>query len=93
MGIQEIAGGTAGQVMLLAGEDFSYPVAKGEKITIELPGCGFVYAPVSEGQSAGYAHILLDGVAVGKVPLVYGQSVEQSKEQRKTLWEKLFRDK
>lgn len=90
LGVQEIAGGTAGQVMLLAGSDFVYPVAEGEKIGIELPGCGFVYAPVSEGQSAGYAHILLDGVAVGKVPLIYGQSVEQTKEQKKSLWEKLF---
>jgi len=93
MGVQEIAGGTAGQVMLLAGEDFVYPVAKGEKITVELPGCGFVYAPVSEGQSAGYAHILLDGAAVGKVPLFYGQTVEQTREQKKSLWEMLFRDK
>ncbi len=90
VGAQAIAGGTVGHVTLVAGEDFVYPVADGEQISIELPGCGFVYAPVSEGQNAGYAHILLDGAAVGKIPLIYGQSVEQTKEQKKTIWQKLL---
>ena len=57
---------------------------------MELPGCGFVYAPVSEGQEAGFAHIFVDGVPVGKVQLLYGQTVEQIKEDKPSLLEKLF---
>ena len=90
LGMQEIAGGQAGAVALIAGEDFSYPVAEGECLTVELPGSGFVYAPVAHGQSAGFAHVLLDGKPIGKVPVYYGQTVEQVKEERKTIWERLF---
>ena len=90
LGTQMVAGGQAGQVELVAAEDFAYAMAQGERVSIELPGSGFVYAPVAEGQSAGYAHIFLDGAPVGKVPLVYGETVEQEREQKKSLWERLF---
>ena len=90
LGTQEISGGQAGSVELLVAENFCYALAKGEQVSVELPGCGFVYAPVSEGQEAGFAHVFVDGVPVGKVQLLYGQSVEQIKEDKKTLWDKLF---
>lgn len=90
LGTQAVAGGTMGQVALITAEDFSYAMAKGEKVSVELPGSGFVYAPVAEGQSAGYAHVFLDGAPVGKVAMVYGETVEQEKEQKKSIWEKLF---
>ena len=90
LGVQPVAGGTAGQVELIAAEDFSYAMAKGEKVSIELPGCGFVYAPVAEGQRAGYAHVFLDGAPVGKVELLYGQTIEQKKEEKRPFWQTLF---
>ena len=90
LGNQAVAGGQAGQISLIAAEEFSYAMAQGEQVSIELPGSGFVYAPVSEGQNAGYAHIFLDGAPVGKVALVYGQTVEQVKEEKQSLWQKLF---
>ena len=90
LGAQAVAGGLAGHVPLLAAEDFSYAMAAGEQVSIELPGSGFVYAPVAEGQTAGFAHVFLDGAPVGKVALVYGETVEQQKEQKQSLWERLF---
>ena len=75
-----IAGGQAGETALVALQSFSYPVAEGEKITLVLPG-GFVYAPVRRGGQAGYAHVLLDGKPVGKVPLCYGQTVESGEKE------------
>lgn len=80
LGMQPVAGGQAGQVPLMAGESFSYPLAKGERVSIVLPGA-FVYAPAVENGCAGYAHIFVDDVPVGKVPLYYGATVEQQKEK------------
>ena len=77
VGTALVAGGQAGQVALLAGEDFSYALADREKVTLELPGAGFVYAPVAEGEVAGIAHVLVDGRPVGSVELIYGQTVHQ----------------
>ena len=48
-----------------------------------MPGPGFVYAPAVEGADAGLAYVLIEGKAVGKIPLVYGQTVEQTKEEEK----------
>ena len=90
LGMQEVSGGQAGSVRLVAEEDFCYALAEGEKVSIELPGCGFVYAPVSEGQEAGFAHVFVDSIPVGKIQLLYGQTVEQKKEEKQTIWKKLF---
>ena len=90
LGNTEVAGGDAGTAELIACEDFSYAVAQGELLTLELPGAGFVYAPVSRGQRAGYAHVLLDGCPVGRVELMYGQTVERTVDPEPSLWEKLF---
>ena len=76
VGIQPVEGGTAGEVTVYAGEDFSYPLAEGETVTLVLPGA-FVYAPIPENADAGFAHILIDGQPVGKVALYYGQTVER----------------
>ena len=59
-------------------------------MSLELPGSGFVYAPVACGQSAGYAHVLLDGKAVGKVPVYYGETVEQTPQKQLSIWQRLF---
>lgn len=90
LGIAEVAGGEAGTVQLLAGESFCYAMAEDEVVSVELPGTGFVYAPVAEGADAGFAHVLVDGNDVGKIPLVYGQTIEKQQQEQKSLFQKLF---
>lgn len=90
LGCVEIAGGESGYAELIAAEDFSYSLADGEEIQIVLQGPGFVYAPVAKGQQAGYAHVCIGDKAVGKIPLVYGQTVELAAEPKKSFFQKLF---
>ena len=91
LGIVEIAGGQAGYVNLLAAEDFDYALAENEQITIEMIGPGFVYAPVVMGAEAGYAHLCIDGKSVGKVGLIYGDTIEQTPENEKNFWDRIMR--
>ena len=90
LGTVEIAGGEEACVELLAAEDFDFAVAEDEVISIGLAGPGFVYAPVTEGADAGFAHIFLNGTAVGRVPLCYGKTVEIFRKEEMTLWDRLF---
>ncbi len=90
LGTVELAGGQAGMAHLVAGESFAYALTAEETPQIILPGPGFVYAPVAQGQAAGYAYICLGDTAVGKVKLIYGETVEQEQIQEKSFWEKLF---
>jgi D-alanyl-D-alanine carboxypeptidase len=85
----EVAGGENQRVSVLAAEDFSYALAPEERPQLMLPGPGFVYAPAVEGADAGIAYVLLEGKAIGKVPVVYGQTIEQIPEEKKSFWEKL----
>ena len=86
----EIEGGQEGYVHILAAEDFSYAVAGDEQVTVELHGPGFVYAPVVEGAEAEAAYICLNGIPVGKISTVYGETIEQSQPPRKHFWENWF---
>ena len=81
----EVAGGQAGAVQLLADCDFSFAVAPGEEISIKVPGAGFIYAPVVEGQEAGHAYVLVEDRSVGKIPLRFGETVEQAQEGKKSV--------
>ncbi len=92
LGTVEVAGGQSKTVELLALEDFSYALASEERPTVRISGPGFVYAPVAQGQSAGVAHIVLGDAPVGKVPLIYGQTVELEPEKEKPVpfWKKWF---
>ena len=90
IGCVEVAGGTAGTVDIVAEESFSFSMKKGESWHLELPDPGFVYAPVVSGQSAGYAHVFVEDRPVGKVSVVYGDTVEMEKEQRIPWWKRLF---
>ena len=89
LGIQEVAWGTNEIVALIASEDFYWAMAQGEVISIVLPGNGFVYAPICEGQWAGDAHILVDGEQVGTIELEYGSSSELIREERRSIWQRL----
>ena len=91
VGTVELMSGEADRVQLLAAEDFSYPLAADEKAEILLSGPGFAYAPVVQGEQAGVAYICIDGKAVGQVPVVYGQTVEQEKvPEKKPFWKRWF---
>lgn len=82
--VVDVLGGEAAKVEILAAEDFSHALAPEEQPRLAMPGPGFVYAPAVEGADAGHAYVLIEGKAVGKVPVVYGQTVEQQKEEEKS---------
>ena len=90
LGIQDVAWGTDKKVTLMASEDFFWSMAQGELVSIVLPGNGFVYAPISEGQWAGDAHILVDGERVGTIELEYGNTAEQIPEPKRSIWQRLI---
>ncbi len=90
VGSMEVAGGENQKVELLAAEDFDYALAPEERPQLALPGPGFVYAPAVAGGEAGFAYVLIEGKAVGKVPVVYGETIEQIPEEEKSFWQKLF---
>ena len=90
VGTLAVLGGEEGRVELLAAEDFSFALTAEERPQTVVPGPGFVYAPAVEGADAGFVYVLINGNAVGKVPVVYGETVEQEKEKEKSFLEKLF---
>lgn len=94
VGSVEIAGGQSGSVELLAAEDFQYALTADETAEIVLQGTGFVYAPVARGQDAGFAYVCIGDKTVGKVALIYGETVEMKDVQEKKIpfWKKWFGD-
>ena len=88
--VVEVAGGDASRIELLADVDISYPLAEGEELRMAVPGTGFVYAPVSAGQSAGAGYLFLNDKAVLKVPLVYGETVERKIDPAPSIWQRIF---
>ena len=91
LGTVEIIGGDDSHAELLAAEDFSYPLAAGEKVTYAHGGTGFVYAPVVEGAEAGEIWVLVDGKAVKKIPVRYGATIEREPEEETSFWTRIFR--
>ena len=90
VGTLAVAGGKNGRVAVLAAENFDYALAPEEQPQLALPGPGFVYAPAVEGAEAGYVYVLIQGKAVGKVPVVYGATIEQTPEEEKSFWQRVF---
>ena len=80
-----VIGGQTQTVPIYAGSDFFFPVAKGERAVTILPGPGFVYAPVAEGGRAGEALVLISGTVVGRIPVYYGRTIEQTEEKESFL--------
>ena len=89
LGARVVAGGE-GKARILAAEDFSYALAQGERPQIVLGGQDFAYAPVTEGADAGTAYVLLSGKIIGRVPTVYGETVEQIVSEKKPFWQRLL---
>ena len=88
VGMLAVAGGENSRVSVLAAEDFCYALAPEERPQLALPGAGFIYAPAVEGANAGYAYVLIGGKAVGRVPVVYGKTIEQVPEETKGFFKK-----
>ena len=78
---------------LIAAEDFSCSLAKGERVSIHLSAKEFVYAPAVAGADAGYAYVCVDGAPAGKIKVVFAETVEQNKIENKSFWDKLFGEK
>jgi len=76
------------EVSLLAQEDFSFSLADEEVPRVVYTGPGFAYAPVVKGEEAGYAYVCIGEEVIGKIPLVYGQTVEMEKETNKPFWKR-----
>ena len=91
LGTVTVLSGTEATAELIADEDFSYALTADEKPEIRFPEPGFVYAPVVQGQSAGVAYVCLNGKTIGTVPVIYGQTTEVEKEEKVTLWDKIFK--
>lgn len=91
LGNLSVISGEAESVELLAKEDFSYALRPDEKPQIILSQPGFVYAPVAQGQPAGFAYVCLNGKTVGKIPLIYGKTIEKETIKEPSLWEKLWK--
>lgn len=91
LGQAEVIGGESGLVHLVAEEGFSYALTNQEQPEILLPQGEFVYAPVVEGADAGYAFVVLGGKTIGKIPLIFGETIERKVQQEeKSLLQKIF---
>ena len=87
VGFVPVVGGE-GKVRLLSDRDFDYALSETDRPQLALAGQNFVYAPVETGEEAGFAYVMLNGKAVGKIPLVYGETVNQT-EVKNHWWERL----
>ena len=90
VGTLAVLGGESHRVQVLAAENFSYALAQGESPALVLTGPGFVYAPAVEGADAGFAYVLINGNAIGKVPVVFGDTVEQNATEQKGFWRRIL---
>lgn len=87
VGFVPVVGGE-GKVRLLSDRNFDYALSETDRPQLALAGQNFVYAPVETGEEAGFAYVMLNGKAVGKIPLVYGETVNQT-EVKNHWWERL----
>jgi D-alanyl-D-alanine carboxypeptidase len=91
LGLRAVVGGESETVQLVAAENFAFALTAQEQPKIVLSGTEFDYAPVVQGADAGYAYILLEEKPIGKVRLIYAQTVEQEKQpERKPFWQRLL---
>lgn len=86
----EVESGNAESVGVYAKEAFSYPLSNTEEVKVILQEPGFTYAPVVEGQSAGFAYILVDDTVIGRVPVYFGETIEILREEKKPFWKRIL---
>ena len=90
LGTIPVLGGTKETVSVYAAEDFAYPIVKDENVHFVLSHKDVVFAPVVAGASAGFAYVCVDGCAVGKVPVIYEETIEQPRTPKISIWERWF---
>ena len=90
LGRMAVLGGQKDSVSVVAAEDFSYALTDEEQPYVVLAGPGFDYAPVVEGQDAGFAYVRVGDATVGKVAVEYSETVEQFVPEKKHFWENWF---
>ena len=90
LGSLAVWNGEAPEAELLAGADFDFPLTEDEAVTFRLPQREFRFAPVRKGEPAGTAGVYLGETEIGRIPLVIGRNSEQTEEQRKPLWRRIF---
>ena len=90
IGCRFLLDGAEESVPILAAGDFFYPMMEGEQATVVLSKPEFSYAPVTAGAEAGFAYICIGGKSVGKVPVIYGQTVESKPVQKRNFWDGWF---
>lgn len=90
MGTLRVFGGQVETVNVIATEKFSFALAEKEQVGFSLSTKEFVYAPVVQGADAGYAYVCVDGEPVGKVKVVFDETVEQQVTEKKSFWDKVF---
>lgn len=85
--ISEISvnGGTKQKVPVCIGEDVFLSVSQNAATEIKPVCLNTIFAPLEEGKPAGNAEIYLDGVKMGEVPLLIGESVPSV--PKPTVWE------
>lgn len=76
-----VEGGVAEQVLLVYAGEFRYLDIEGNDFAgvqkeLSLPEAA--KAPVQEGQAAGEAIYFLNGLVIGRVPILYGENVEKA---------------
>ena len=87
-----VRGGTSKTVTLAAKEDLRYPIADGERLTVEVCVPVSVAAPVVPGEVMGEAVVRLDGEAVAFVDLIAAEpsAMDGEGEEGTSFWERLF---
>ena len=87
-----VRGGTSKTVTLAAKEDLRYPVADGERLTVEACVPVSVAAPLVPGEVVGEAVVRLDGEAVASVDLIAAEPSAMDGEwaEGTGFWERLF---
>ena len=86
LGSRPVLSGKQALSLVISSQDFSYALADDERVRIVLGGSETVFAPVYEGDDAGFAYVMLNDRVVGKVPLLYGQTVELKAAENTPFW-------
>jgi D-alanyl-D-alanine carboxypeptidase len=90
LGTVAVMGGDEAYVDVRALCDFSYAITDQEKPYLLLAPPGFAYAPVAENQEAGYAYVCIGEEPVGKIPIIYDRTVEQTVPKKTRFWDRWF---
>ena len=92
LGVLPVFGGTEEGVEVLAAEDFSFAMRPEEQAKVSFSRKGPAFAPVVAGADAGFAYLCIEGKPVGKVPIIYGKTIEQEVLRKKSFWKRLLGD-